>query len=124
MKLQIWENFFEIELNNSDLAKEISKNFPINQTINGRYWDEIFSLTNFWLKLDKYAKEVMDIWDISYRVKEDWTKEAIVIFFWNTPAWDWTKPRPVSKCSVIWRIIWDISINDSVWKWDLIILWD
>ncbi len=124
MKLQIWKKTFKIELNGSDLANQISKHFPIKQTISGRYWDELFSLTDFWLELDKDAKEVMEVWDICYWVKKDWTKEAIVVFFWNTPAWDWTKPRPVSKCSVVWKIIWEASIDDFVWKLDLIILWD
>lgn len=65
----------------------------------------------------------MEIWDIAYWVKSDWNKEAFVVFFWNTPAWDWTKPRPVSKCSVIWKIISETEWHESLIKWDKMILW-
>ena len=120
MRLQITDTFFDIEFNNSKLANEIAQKFPIEKNIDWKYWDELYFLTDFWLSLDENAKEVMEIWDITYWVKHDWTKEAIAIFFWNTPAWDWTKPRPISKCSVIWKIIWNKNISENIWKWDFI----
>jgi len=118
MKLKIKNKEFEIKWEKSELAKNIAKNFPFNKKLDWRYWDELYVLTDFWLQLDENTKEIFEIWDIVYWVKNDNSKEAIAIFFGNTPAWDWTKPRPVSKCNLIWRITWDISIDDKIWKWD------
>lgn len=123
MELKIWKKLFEIILNDTDLAQKILKASPLKQELDWRYWDEIYSLTSFWFELDETAKEIMEIWDIAYWVKNDWSKEALVVFFWNTPAWNWTKPRPVSKCSVIWRILSEIEWHESLVKWDKIILW-
>ncbi len=123
MELILWKQKFDIEFNDSDLAKKIITKISFKQEINGRYWDEIYTLTDFWFELDNKAKEVMEIWDIAYWVKSDWTKEALVVFFCNTPEWDWTKPRPVSKCSVIWRITSDFENHSKIWKWEDFILW-
>ncbi len=123
MKLQIWERIFEIELNSSILAQKIFNHLPLQLEVNGRYWDEIYTLTDFGFPLDENAKEIMEVGDIAYWVKSDGSKEAIAIFFWNTPAGDGTKPIPVSKCSVIWKIVSEIVDHEIIGKWDKIILW-
>ena len=122
MKLKIENKEFKIKWEKSELAKKISDNFPLELILDWKYWEELYVLTDFWLELDKNAKEVFEIGDIVYWVKSDNSKEAIAIFFGNTPAWDWTKPRPVSKCSLIWKIIWEVKIDDNIWKWSKISL--
>ncbi len=121
MNLKIWNKNFIIEWKDSKLATEIADRFPLEMKLDWRYWDELYALTNFWFELDSSAKEVFEIWDIVYWVKSDSSKEAIAIFFWNTPAWDWTQPRPVSKCTLIWKIVWECSIWEEVGKWENIL---
>ncbi len=125
MKLKIWNKFFQVKWNDSVLSKAISDHFPVEMKLDGRYGDELYTLTDFWFELDNSTKEVFEIWDIVYWVKLDNSKEAIAIFFWNTPAWDWREPRPVSKCSLIWKIIWKCSIWDEAGKWEKVLfeLW-
>jgi len=120
MKIQIWNTNFNFKLEDSELSKKIYRHFPLEFVLDWRYWDELYFLTNFGLELDENAKEIFEIGDIVYWKKSDNSKEAIAIFFGNTPAWDWTKPRPVSKCSLIWKIIWEVTINDNIWKGDKI----
>ena len=122
MKLKIENKEFKIKWEKSELAQKISDNFPLELILDWKYWEELYVLTDFWLELDKNAKEVFEIGDIVYWVKNDNSKEAIAIFFGNTPSWDWTRPRPVSKCNLIWKIIWEVKINDNVWKWSKISL--
>ena len=66
MKLKIKNKKFEIKLENAELAKQISNKFPLELTLDWRYWDELYVLTNFWLQLDKNARDIFEIGDIVY----------------------------------------------------------
>ena len=120
MKLMINNLMFEIEFNNSQTAEKIKAQLPIETDIENRWGDEIYFYTDFKIPLSDDAKEIMQIGDIVYWRSQKSDKEAIAIFFGNTPKGDGTKPLAASPCDVIGKIVSDISRNKEIQKGDKI----
>lgn len=111
---------FEIEFYDTETANKIKEKLPINTIIENRWGDEIYFYTNFKINLSNNAKEVMEMGDIVYWRSQKSNKEAIAIFFGNTPKGEGNKPLAVSPCDVVGRIVSDFSQHQNIKKGDAI----
>lgn len=105
---------FEVEFNNSETAKRVMEKLPLKTNVTNRWGDEIYFYTDFKIPLSKESKEVMQIGDIVYWRSQKSDKEAIAIFFGNTPKRDGKKPLAASPCDVIGKINSNIQSHKKI----------
>ena len=120
MKLIINDVELDVEWYDTETARKVKERLPIDTLIENRWGDEIYFYTDYKIPLSDKAKEIMNVGDVAYWRSQKSDKEAIAIFFGNTPKGDGTQPLAASPCDVIGKVVSNISMHKQFQKSDRI----